>query len=210
MYQSWGGLLFMHWPMPVEEVRRLIPEPLVIDTFDGLAWVGVTPFTMWDARPTFLPALPYLSRSHEVNVRTYVHLNGVPGVWFFSLDANNLPAVWGARLAFRLPYFNARMNFEQRGRTIYFDSERTHRRASPADFKATWTVGDRLAQPDPGSLDFFLIERYCLYSAHRGKLYRARIFHRPWPLCRARLLSWRSTMIGSQGLPSPEGEPLLH
>ena len=210
MYQSWGGLLFMHWPMPVEEVRRLIPEPLAIDTFDGVAWVGVTPFTMWDARPAFLPALPVLSRSHELNVRTYVHLDGVPGVWFFSLDANNPLAVRGARLAFRLPYFDARMSLEQREHTIYFNSERTHIRAPSAGFEAAWDVGDSWGQAEPGSLDFFLIERYCLYSAHRGRLYRARIFHRPWPLCGARLLSCSSTMIESQGLPSPEGEPLLH
>jgi uncharacterized protein YqjF (DUF2071 family) len=211
MYQSWGKLLFLHWPVPTELLRPLIPMPLGIDTFDGTAWLGITPFTMWDVRPVFSPSLPFLSESHEINVRTYVYLDGIPGIWFFSLDANNPIAVWGARFAFYLPYFNARMSLEQRDRTVYFASRRTHRGASPAEFEATWTVSERLPRSEPGSLEFFLTERYVLYSARKGALYRARIFHPPWPLHEARLLSCRSTMIGSQGLPSPSwGDPLLH
>jgi len=211
MYQSWGKLLFLHWPVTAESLRPLIPKPLVLDTFDGTAWIGITPFTMWDVRPVFLPSLPFLSESHELNVRTYVHLDGVPGIWFFSLDANNLIAVWGARLAFHLPYFNARMSLEQRDRAIYFTSRRTHRGAAPAEFEAVWTVGERLPPSEPGSLRFFLTERYVLYSARKGAaLYRARIFHQPWPLHEARLLSYRSTMLESQGLPSSEDSPLLH
>jgi uncharacterized protein YqjF (DUF2071 family) len=210
MYQSWGGLLFMHWPVPAHSLRPLIPEPLAIDTYNGVAWIGITPFTTWGLRPVLLPAVPLLSESHEINVRTYVHLDGVPGVWFLSLDANNPLAVWGARLAFHLPYFTARMSIERQDRTINFASKRTHRHAPSAEFEASWTVGNMLPEPDPDSLDFFLIERYCLYAARKDELYRARIFHRPWPLHTVRLLTCRSTMIESQGLPSPEAEPLLH
>jgi uncharacterized protein YqjF (DUF2071 family) len=113
-------------------------------------------------------------------------------------------------LAFHLPYFTARMSIERQDRTINFASKRTHRHAPSAEFEASWTVGNMLPEPDPDSLDFFLIERYCLYAAHKDELYRARIFHRPWPLHTVRLLTCRSTMIESQGLPSPEAEPLLH
>ena len=102
------------------------------------------------------------------------------------------------------------MSLERRDRTIYFSSRRAHRRAAPAEFEAVWTVGEKLPQCELGSLEFFLIERYCLYSARGGKLYRVRILHRPWPVHAARLLSCRSTMIEAQGLPSPEGGPLLH
>jgi uncharacterized protein len=210
MHQHWGSLLFMHWPVPADLLRPLIPAPLAIDTYEGLAWIGITPFTMWGVRPAFTPPLPSLSESHELNVRTYVHLDGVPGVWFFSLDANNAIAALGARVAFHLPYFNARMSLERRDRNLYFASRRAHRRAAPAEFEAVWTVGERLGEAQPGSLEFFLVERYCLYSAHAGRLYRARILHSPWPLHAARLLSCRSTMIEAQGLPSPVGGPLLH
>ena len=210
MYQSWGKLLFLHWSLPVESLRPLIPDPLEIDTFDGAAWIGITPFTMWGVRPVFLPSLPVLSNSHELNVRTYVHLDGIPGIWFFSLDASNPIAALGARLAFHLPYFNARMSLKDRDGSIYFTSRRARFHTAPADFEAAWTVGNRLPQSEPGSLTFFLTERYCLYSARGDALYRARIFHRPWPLHEANLLSCRSTVIESQGLPSPTGDPLLH
>lgn len=210
MYQSWGKLLFLHWSVPAETLRPLIPDPLVIDTFEGAAWIGVTPFTMWGVRPAFLPPLPVLSESHELNVRTYVHLDGIPGIWFFSLDASNPIAALGARLTFHLPYFNARMNLERRDRTIRFASKRTRPHVAPAEFEAAWTVGAKLPQAEPGSLTFFLTERYCLYSARGDALYRARIFHQPWPLHEAHLLSCRSTMIEAQGVPSPSKDPLLH
>jgi uncharacterized protein YqjF (DUF2071 family) len=102
------------------------------------------------------------------------------------------------------------MSLERQDRTVHFSSMRVSQRAAPAEFEAVWTVGGGLGEARPGSLDFFLIERYCLYAARGGRIYRARIFHRPWPLHAARLLSCRSTMIESQGLPSPEGGPLLH
>jgi len=103
------------------------------------------------------------------------------------------------------------MSFERRSHTVRFASRRTRPHAAPAGFEAVWTVGDRLPQSEPGSLWFFLTERYVLYSARRDALYRARIFHQPWPLHEADLLSCRSTMLESQGLPSPEeGAPLVH
>jgi uncharacterized protein YqjF (DUF2071 family) len=212
MHQDWGKLLFMHWRMDEEKLRPLIPERLTIDTFDGSAWIAVTPFTMWDIRafPPLLPPVPGLSRMHELNVRTYVHLDNVPGVWFFSLDANSSVAVVTARTFFHLPYFNAEMELEQEGDKIIYSSERTGTDAPAARFDATWKIGETLAYSHPGSLEFFLTERYCLYSAYKQKLYRARIFHEPWPLQKATVSSFDSTMIESHGLPTPKDEPLLH
>ena len=210
MYQSWDTLLFLHWPISAELLRPLIPERLRIDTFDGTAWIGLTPFTMWGIRPVFLPAVPGFSTSHELNVRTYVYLDGVPGVWFLSLEASNALAVIGARLAFHLPYFRAHMQLKAEGQTVHFTSHRTHRGAPPADFAAVWTAGEPLPHAPPDSLEFFLIERYCLYAAWGDRLYRARIFHAPWPLRHATLVSFASTMLASHGLPTPSGAPLLH
>jgi uncharacterized protein YqjF (DUF2071 family) len=208
MHQNWGKLLFMHWRIDEELLRPLIPERLKIDTFDGDAWIAVVPFTMWDVRASFTPPIPWLSDFHELNVRTYVHYDGVPGVWFLSLDANSSVAVLGARTVFNLPYFNARINLKREGGTIDYSSARTDK--PPAEYRATWTIGEKLGQSDPDSLDFFLTERYCLYSARGHKLNRLRIHHRPWVLFAATAQSYGSTMIESHGLPTPAGEPLLH
>jgi uncharacterized protein YqjF (DUF2071 family) len=209
MHQSWGKLLFMHWQIPAEAIRRLIPEPLMVDTFEGKAWLGLTPFTIWDARPSFTPPLPWISNFHELNVRTYVHLDGVSGVWFFSLDANSLVAVKAARTFFHLPYHYASITLEQREEVIVYSAIREDN-ASSAKFNARWAVGDELPQAAPGSLDFFLVERYCLYTAFENTIYRCRIFHQPWPLREAKLSRFASTVIQADGLSLPDAEPLLH
>jgi uncharacterized protein YqjF (DUF2071 family) len=234
MHQSWGKLLFMHWAIDAELLRPLIPSQLSIDTFDGKAWIGVVPFTMWGIRASFLPPIPGTSAFHELNVRTYVHFNGVPGVWFFSLDATHSLAIWGARTFYHLPYFKAAMNLSQKGNTIEYSSRRTdtltyarffageaaqfsadlnadHLQKLPqAELETTWTIGEPLAQSTPGTIEFFLTERYCLYSCHRDNLYRSRIFHEPWALRSATIDAHQSTMVESLGLTTPAGEPLLH
>lgn len=209
MKQTWGKLLFMHWRIAADSLCQLIPKQLTIDTYDGSAWIAVVPFTMWGIRLSFTPPVPWASAFHELNVRTYVSYEGVPGVWFFSLDANSLPAVLGARACYHLPYFHARIALAQTDETIHYDLRRV--RANPrAEFQATWTCDADLPATQPDSLAFFLTERYCLYAARGAKLYRARIHHQPWPLRRAELSDWHSTMIESHGLPPPTGAPLLH
>lgn len=234
MHQSWGKLLFMHWPIDPEILRPLIPSQLSIDTFEGQAWIGIVPFTMWGIRASFLPPVPGTSAFHELNVRTYVYYQGVPGVWFFSLDAANSLAVWGARRFYHLPYFNATMRLEQKGSLIDYSSARSDARTyaqffasetegfsadlDSAEFQnlprakldVVWKIGEPLPQAKPGSIEFFLTERYCLYAYRRGRLYRSRIFHDPWPLRAAFLDSCQSTMIESLGIAQPKGELLLH
>ena len=113
MKQTWSELLFLHWPVSVDDLRQLVPAALDIDTFEGRAWVGLVPFTVTGARVSFLPPVPFVSAFHEVNVRTYVrHRGGDPGVWFFSLDASNRLAVTAARQLYKLPYHHARIDMD--------------------------------------------------------------------------------------------------
>ncbi|MGI4872050.1 MAG: YqjF family protein [Janthinobacterium lividum] len=217
MHQDWGDLLFMHWPVPPEVIQPHLPARLQVDTYAGQAWLAVVPFRMWDVRSRVTPPLPGTREFLELNVRTYVHLDGVPGVWFFSLDATNALAVWAARTFFYLPYFRARMQLERPapGR-IRYTGHRTHNGASAAHFRATWEIGELLPPAEPGSLVHFLTERYALYAAGgqgpgRGdKLYRGRIAHEPWPLRHAQLLDYSSDLLASHGLPTPTEAPLLH
>ena len=208
MHKSWDKLLFLHWEMPVEVIRALIPKPLVIDTFEGKAWISITPLTIYDVRPVLVPPVPYLSWLHELNVRSYVHYDGVPGVWFFSLDANNLPAVFGARLFFKLPYFSADISLETDGNDVVFKSFRS---ASGARLTVKWTIGDPLPPAEAGTLDFFLVERYSLYTADEHSSYRCRIHHQPWLLQKTeRWSDFESNMAEANGLPTPDGPPLIH
>ena len=210
MHQTWGKLLFMHWRISENLLRPHVPDSLEIDTYGDSAWIAIVPFTMWDIRafPPYVPPVPFLSSAHELNVRTYVHHNGVPGVWFFSLDANSRAAVLGARTVYHLPYYNADIDLIQRGKRIHYKLQRED--DPPAAFDATWVIGDPLPQSQPGSKEFFLTERYMLYTEVDGDLYRARIYHEPWPLQQAELIKWGSTMLEAINVTQPTNEPIVH
>ncbi len=165
---------------------------------------------MWDIRafPPYIPPIPGLNSAHELNVRTYVHYDRVPGVWFFSLDCDSAAAVLGARTF--LPPALLQCRYRSRQQEDHHRLFTQSHGRSAADFDATWKIGETIPFSHPGSLEFFLTERYCLYSKDAGQLYRSRIYHQPWPLQKARTLSLDSSMIESQGLPTPKGDPLLH
>ena len=210
MHQNWGKLLFMHWRMKEELLRPHIPPELEIDTYGGSAWLAITPFTMWDIRafPPFIPPIPGLNSMHELNVRTYVHYNGVPGVWFFSLDTDSAPAALAARTFFHLPYFDAEIDLEQNDDVI--DYELMRRDEPKAEFQASWKIGKELPRSQPGSREFFLTERYILYTEDDGELYRAQVHHEPWTLQQAELQEFSSDIITANGLPATTGQPILH
>jgi len=209
LHQRWHGLVFLHWAFAPETLRTLVPPGLELDCFDGRAWVGITPFSVTRMRPSFLPPLPALSRADEINVRIYVHRDGVPGIWFPSLEITSRLAVLGARIAYRLPYFHARMRVNRDGDAVSFRSERT---GPPprATLDAEWRLGRPRAPAEPGSLEFFLIERYVLYSVDRTTLLRARIHHRPWPLREVTVLRVDATLLEACGMPSPSPPVLAH
>ncbi|PJF44544.1 MAG: hypothetical protein CUN55_03500, partial [Phototrophicales bacterium] len=183
MRQTWSKLLFMHWPLPADVVRPYIPNELKLDTFDGNAWISVVPFLMSNVYPRFTFPLPWLSAFPELNVRTYVTHEDKPGVWFFSLDAANPVAVMIARTFYHLPYFNATMSVVERTHSIDYYCMRRDRRSEPAQFVGEYGPSGDIYVAQPDTLEYFLVERYCLYAQDKkGNLYRGDIHHQPWPL----------------------------
>ena len=211
MTQIWHELLFAHWPIAADVLRPLVPAILPLDTFDGQAWLGVVPFHVSYARPRGVPSIPGVSRFTEMNVRTYVTVQGIPGVYFFSLDASNPIDVITARKVFHLPYFNAVMRSLRVDDSIHYRSRRTHRGAPPAQFEALYRPIAPVAPGLRGTLEYWLTERYCLYTVMKhDRVYRCDIHHRPWPLQAAELEMTRNTMALAQGIHLPDTPPLLH
>ena len=211
MTQIWHEVLFAHWPLDPSVMRALVPAALELDTFEGQAWLGLVPFRMTDVRPRGTPPLPGLSRFPEMNVRTYVVANGIPGVYFFSLDAGRALAVALARRFFHLPYFHARMRSTRAGESIEYESYRHRPRAPAAQFVARYRPLSAAAYAQCGTRDYWLTERYCLYaSGRRGQLYRGDIHHRPWPLQSAELTISRNSMARAHNIHLPEQPALLH
>lgn len=210
MAQTWRNLLFAHWPVPANALMPHLPPGLSLDTFQDQAWVGVVPFHMSGVRFRWLPPLPFTSAFAEMNVRTYVILDEKPGVWFFSLDAASRLAVEGARLAFHLPYFNADMSVWTDGGSVHYASKRADRRAQAGEFRAVYRPTSPIYRSEPGTLDYWLTERYCLYAAASSRLYRCEIVHPPWPLQRAEADIQVNTVAQSRGIALPDQAPLLH
>lgn len=206
MGQTWESLLFAHWRVPVEQLRPRVPPELEVEEHDGSAWVGITPFRVTGLRSRGTVPLPGVSSFLELNVRTYVHAaDGKPGVWFFSLDATSRLGVRAARRAYRVPYFDARMTFEELDGWVDVEAARLdeHGRVFSGRYRS---VGPAAASR-PGSLEWFLTERYCLYAADEpGTIYRAEIHHPPWLLHPAEA-EIELTSIAPFELP---GEPLCH
>ena len=181
-YQRWNRLFFAHWRVPAGQVQASLPPGLHVDTHDGEAYLGVVPFFMERVRPAGLPPLPWLSWFPELNVRTYVHDDaGRPGVWFYSLDCSRGPAVALARRFFHLPYFHARMVSRRAGGVVRLASQLRREGDVPCHFRWSEFAGAGGARAEPGSLDFFLVERYTLFTADReGHLWSGRVRHAPY------------------------------
>jgi uncharacterized protein YqjF (DUF2071 family) len=210
MGQSWERLLFAHWAVPVERLREVVHPAIPIDTFEGHAWLGVTPFTVTGFHMRRMPPVPLVSSFEEINVRTYATIDGRPGIYFLSLDAASRVAVEGARRLYRVPYFSADISARPAGARIDYRSERTQDDGPPAGFHAEYEpTGEPFTAP-PGSFDHWLTERYCLYTAgDRGRVLRADIHHPPWQLQPATARIARNTMAEPYGI-ELEGDPVLH
>jgi len=208
MRQTWRNLLFAHWPLAPAVLRPLIPEVLELDLRDGSVWIAVTPFLITGLRARWLPPIPGGSNFLELNVRTYVRYRERPGVFFFSLDAASLSAVLGARASYHLPYYHAKMVQKQVAGGFDYASHR--RKGKPAELAAHYVPVAEVQPPRPGSLEQWLVERYCLYAPHKDRLYRADIHHVPWPLQEAKADFEVNTMAAAAGIELPKLNPVCH
>ncbi|HEU4534718.1 MAG TPA: DUF2071 domain-containing protein [Polyangiaceae bacterium] len=196
--QRWRDLLFVHFELPAEAVRPLLPAPLELDLWEGRCLVGVVPFAMFGVRPRWAP---FGSDFLELNVRAYVHDDrGRPGVWFFSLDAAHLLAVWVARLGWSLPYHHASMRLTKGEGGIDYASRRYGAGARPAELRASYRVGRALGASSPGGFEHFLVERYLLFSRHRGQTLVGQVHHEPYPVHEVELVTFEQSMLAANGL----------
>lgn len=180
MYQRWSDLLFLHWRWEAEKLQRRLPPGLFVDRHEGEAWLGLVPFFMDRVRPRFLPPVPVLSWFQELNVRTYVHdEHGTPGVWFFSLDCDQPLAVAVARRFFGLPYLHARMGVRRDTTGIQYECRRS---GQPTASVFDYNLGTSTRLAAPGTLDFFLVERYVLFTTTARGLRIGRVHHEPYRL----------------------------
>ena len=204
MKQEWQNLLFLHWSIPVKTIRHLIPEELEIDTYDNSAWIGIIPFQMRNLRPSFLFPIPSISNFTEINLRTYVKDKyNRKGVWFFSLDTHNSFGNWVAQTFFHLNYRSAKtefLNTQTQLNTCKFSFPKTQ---YPEQI-FSWQHSEHTFMPSksPESLEFFLTERYRLFSYNnkRNSLLTGTLSHDSYKLNRPKLLKYTTDLFASNGI----------
>ena len=204
-YQRWRSLLFLHWQVPEEELRPLIPASLSLDLYDNTAYVGIVLFGMEGVRSRWWPELLSF-RFLEANVRTYVHSQGKPGIYFMSMDANHRPAVWAARRGWSLPYRYAKMEMQKRDEQTTYQLTRA---STGAQHQCQYRVGEPLGPSKPNTLEHFLLERYFLFVEHRNQLCRAQVHHQPYPAHTAETIECQDELLAAVGLKNTSGPPQL-
>jgi uncharacterized protein YqjF (DUF2071 family) len=210
MIQWWRRMTFLHWRYPADELQRLLPDGLRVETFDGTAWVGLLPFGMY-VRPPVLPALPWLSRFPETNVRTYVQgPDGKSGIFFFSLEATRMPAILAARASLGLPYRWSAASIRADGRCLAYHGRRRWPGPAGVGYDVRVRIDRAFAEEELTALDHFLTARYRLYSAVLGRLLSVEVEHPPWRLYRATLVDLSQDLLASLGVPGTGPDPLVH
>lgn len=211
MLQTWAELLFLHWRVDPEGLQKTLPKGLHLDTWDGTAWLGIVPFHMRKIRPTGLPIVPWISNFLELNVRTYVHdESGRPGVWFHSLDTNRLIASQIGRSVFKLPYFPASM--QSRTDESGWSNYRCRRlgRRETASYRFRPEASQAAVTSIPGTLEFFLLERYLLFShdPRSGRIFSGQVHHTPYHYRNVEVSDASPLPLVWGGLPAVEGPPV--
>ncbi|MFC4559592.1 YqjF family protein [Virgibacillus kekensis] len=209
--QVWRDLLFMHWPVPLSNIRPYVPAPFEIETYNGQAWISIVPFRATFNGPRGMPGKIPFSDYLELNVRTYVNYKGESGVFFFSFDANSMIAVTGARKLFSLPYIHASMSAKKDGKSIEFISHRKHNGYPEAILSVRYTpVNERPTTASKGSLTEWLVERYCFWTLIGKKIYKGPILHSPWDLQRVEVDTQMDQLLDFLGTEHFKEKPLTH
>ncbi|MFD1587458.1 YqjF family protein [Halorientalis brevis] len=205
----WEDVVFAHWAIDPAIVATKLPADLSVDTFDGNAYLSVVGFDMRDIRPRGFP----LGRSFpELNLRTYVQGDAGPGIYFFNLDADDALSVALARRLFRLSYYRAEIEIEEGDDGVLIRSHRTDDSVPPTDFDATCRPRGDPDEPEPGTLAWFLTERYRFYANVGGgdHLFVGTVDHPSWPLQSAALTIRENDLFRVNGFETPSEDPLVH
>lgn len=210
LQQTWDDVLFLHWPVSEAILRDHIPAQLDLDRYEGTAWVSLVLFEVNGMRPRALPPIPFVHSFLELNVRTYVTYKGKPGIYFFSLDANSRLAVRMARIGYSLPYHLAKIELKRKTGKIEFSSSRIHKNKPKESLQTIYRPTAEGYFAKKGTLDYWLTERYCLWTQKGRRLFRTDILHEKWKLQKAEVEIQKNSMAHFLPASSLSSDPVIH
>lgn len=209
LQQTWENVLFIHYPIHPKALQKYVPGCLTLDSFNGMCWVGIVLFSVNKNRVRIFPAITGTDQFIQMNVRTYVTVNGKPGVYFLSIDTSNRFAAKLAKMVYLLPNYHADMTLQPDGCFVDFHSIRTQNKHS--QLQCRYRAISKPFHVRTGTLDEWLIERYCLYNLNRkGQLVRCDLSHAPWQLHQAEATILKNTMLSNQFISVESIDPIFH
>lgn len=172
-YQEWQNILLLHWKVDSKLIQRHVPKEVLLDEYEGTAWISLTLFSVKNIHPRHFPPLPFLFNFNEVNLRTYVIKDGKPGIYLFSIEASDFLPLLMTRFLTGLPYIKSDMQIAYHS----FSSNNVKQsRQVNLSYKPTKAIKHNTG------LEYWLTERHCLYHIDNHKIYRFDIHHKPWRL----------------------------
>jgi uncharacterized protein YqjF (DUF2071 family) len=214
-------VLFAHWPLDHSVVESRVPDVLDVETFDGSAWVSTLAIEVRGFGPGPVPLPRRLEWGlPQLVFRTYVTLDGQPGVYFLSLDTDaRLPATVGRR-AFGIPIHRASMRITRRDETVTFRSQRDG--DPPAVFRARYRPTGEPYRAEPDTFESFGIEHFRFFlpasedrrvGAGRradGRVRIGELDRKPWDLRSVDATIRTNGLFGAADLPAPTADPVTH
>lgn len=179
-YQEWNNAVFLHWQVDINELKKFVPNDLVIDLFEGKPWVSLVAFTMEKIRPRNLPSFFPISDFDEINIRTYVKYNNKTGVYFLSIEGGTKISCQVAKSLSELPYRHSTI----RRKEDYYCSENS---SFKDRLELSYQVGPPLSEKT--KLDKWLTERYALFQDTDTSINEFEIHHIEWPTFNIKLKS---------------------
>lgn len=172
-YQEWHNTVFFHWEVPPYLLEKYIPKGIELDTYNNMAWVSMVSFEVKSMRLRNLPAFPYISNFEEINIRTYVTRDEIPGIYLFSIETNKFIEVLFSRLFIGLPY--QKCQIKRSGNHVQSENK-------TLNHLLDITIDKNTALVNKTGIDVWLTERHSLYEMCGSKICRFDIHHKEWDL----------------------------
>jgi hypothetical protein len=172
---DWEDLVFLNYPCKPESVQKLLPKGMLVDLFENKAYLTIAPLTMSNFSLYSWKFL-FQKRFYECNVRTYVKVGKKKGVYFFSLDADSILEVLGAKTIFYLNY---------RYRSIKFSLKKGHYdffMKNPFNYKEKTHISLNVSKEKGGftPLIRFISDRYSYFVRNKNHLFEGIVEHKDW------------------------------
>ena len=171
--QVWRHVFFIHYKVDPKLIEKEVPFNL--DLHEGSAVISIVPFYMEGIRFPLLPSFPKISSLWEINLRTYVEVDGIKGIYFFTLDTDSIIAEIVAKKFFNLPYRLSKIKaFIKEGSYHFFHQRGINRFELKADIL--------LDEIKMSEFDLWCSERYCLFTLRKKQIYQGIVRHSPWKM----------------------------